>query len=134
MQKGDFDYTYFRALSQLVINKASDLDIWGAVFDFTNTVIRVTPPRSIAPSRDDTPIARAFLSFAGSEQTRRNTEHEFCCEIRDYTFRDVEGFFNKHFKEQSWGRENRRIFSAIKVQHKSGQWKDFPNPPEQAAV
>lgn len=35
VQKGDFHYEHYRALSRLVTKKASDIEIWNAVFDLS---------------------------------------------------------------------------------------------------
>lgn len=49
-QNIDFNYQSYRPLSVLVIENASDLDIWNAVFDLIRLVSQTTPPTSIPPS------------------------------------------------------------------------------------
>ena len=134
VQKSDYDYNHFRALSQLVIDSASDIDVWSAVFNLISAVARVTPPRSIALSFDDTPSTRSTSSLEGSEQTRKNLDPELFFEIKGCTHRNVDGFFGKFFEGQSWSRQSKKVCTRMKTQHKRGRWTGFPDPPEQDAV
>lgn len=47
VRKGDFSYAHYRPLVRLVIQKASDFEIWSAVLDLITTLSRVTPPPSV---------------------------------------------------------------------------------------
>ena len=47
VRNGDFNYQQYRTLSLLVINLASDFDIWNAVFDLIRSISRINPPTSI---------------------------------------------------------------------------------------
>ena len=134
LQKGDFDHSHFRSLSQLVINNAPDVDIWNAVFDLINTLARVTPPTSLPPTFDGTPITRSSASLEGSEQTRKNTDDELFYEIKSCTYRNVGGFFDKYFDGRDQSRDGKRMYTSMKAQHKRGRWTGFPDPPEQSAV
>ena len=82
VRTGSFNYQHYRPLSQLVIKKASDVNIWSAVFELIITVSRTTPPTSIPVSFDGTPITKSSSSFQGSEQTRRIIELEMFYEIK----------------------------------------------------
>ena len=63
VRNSNFNYEHYRALSRLVVKKASDIDIWNAVFDLIITVSRTTPPISIPASFDSTPIIILSSSF-----------------------------------------------------------------------
>ena len=134
VQKGDLDYNHFRPLSRLVIDSASDIDIWSAVFDLINALARVTPPTSLPPTFDDTPVTRSSASLEGSEQTRKIVEDELFYEIKDCIYRDVGGFFDKYFEGRDQSRNSKRMYNAMKAQHERGRWTGFPDPPKQAAV
>ena len=134
MQKGDLDHNCFRALSRLIIDNASDIDIWGAVFDLINTLLSVTPPTTTAPTFNGTPATRSSSSFEGSEQTRQNLEPELFYEINNCTYRNVRGFFDKYFEGKSWSRESKKVCTTMKTHRKRGRWTGFPDPPEQDAV
>ena len=56
VRKGDFSYEHYRALLQLVVKQASDIDIWNAVFDLIIIFSRTTPLTSVPFSYDNTPI------------------------------------------------------------------------------
>ena len=134
VQKGDYDYNHFRALSRLVIDSASDINIWSAVIDLVSSVARVTPPRSIAPSFDGIPITHSSASFQGKEQTRKLLEDALFWEIRTCTYRGVEGFFEKYFKGKRWSKRSKRIYNTVKKCHVDGRWTDFPDPPTEDDV
>ncbi|KKZ66934.1 hypothetical protein EMCG_07362 [[Emmonsia] crescens] len=50
-----FNYSYYRLLAQLVIQKAADIDIWKAVFNLLDTVSPATPPPRPVSSIQQTP-------------------------------------------------------------------------------
>lgn len=132
--KRSFDHSHFYALLRLVINNAPDVDIWSAVFDLIDTFFRLTPPASIRPSLDGTPVTRSSAPFEGSEQTRKIIEHELFYEIRGCTYRNVGGFFEKYFERPDQSRDSKKMYTSMKAQHKRGRWTGFPDPPEQGAV
>ena len=135
VQRGHYNYEHYRALSRLIIKKASDLDIWNAVFDLIITVTRTTPPTSIPPSFDGTPVTISSSSFQGSEQTRQIIELAMFYEIKRYTYRDVDGFFEKYFEGRRWSRKSKEIYNAVKKgQYRDERWTDFPDPPDGDAV
>ncbi|KAL1971604.1 hypothetical protein VTN31DRAFT_2225 [Thermomyces dupontii] len=65
VQNDDFNYAHYWPLVKLVIQKASDTDIWGAVFDLIAKISRATPLPPVAPNvRTSTP----FRTNSGSLQ------------------------------------------------------------------
>lgn len=134
IKKGDFNYQRYRSLSQLVIKKASDVDIWAAVFELIITVSPTTPPTSIPVSFDGTPITSSSASQQGGEQTRKLVEARVFEEIRERTYRNVGGFFSKYFEEKDWTEQTKEIYRAVQDRHVDGRWTDFPDPPVQNAV
>ncbi|MCJ1251832.1 hypothetical protein MMC30_009070 [Trapelia coarctata] len=134
VRNGDFKYQHYYALARLVVKQASDLDIWNAVFDLITTVSRVTPPASIPPSFDGTPIIHSSASQQGAEQTRRLLDERISEEISRCTYRNVGGFFQKYFEGKEWSNRSKDIYKAMKSRHVDGRWIDFPDPPVQNAV
>ena len=134
IQKGDFNYQLYRSLSQLVIKKASDVNIWSAVFELIITSSRKTPPTSIPVSFDGTPVTSSSASQQGGEQTRQLVEARVFEEIRECTYRNVGGFFSKYFEEKDWTEQTKEIYRAMQDRHVDGRWTDFPDPPVQNAV
>ena len=134
IQNGDYNYENYRALSQLVIKKASDVKIWNAVFDLTITLFQTSPPESVVPSFDGTPITHSSASHQGSEQTKDFLEGPLFHEIKNCTYRGVDGFFSKYFEGKEWSEQGKEIYNAVKDRHIDGQWSDFPSPPEETAV
>lgn len=134
VQSDRYNYEHYRALSRLVAKQASDVDIWNAVFDLITTVSRTTPPTSVPVSFDGTPITISSSSFQGSEQTRRIIESAMFYEIKGYTYRDVDGFFEKYFEGRRWSRKSQAIYNAVKKQYRGGRWTDFPDPPDEDGV
>ncbi|KJZ70353.1 hypothetical protein HIM_10244 [Hirsutella minnesotensis 3608] len=134
VRKGDFTYSYYRPLVRLVLQRASDSEIWSAVLDLISTLTRVTPPASVPATFDSTPITHSSASQQGAEQTRELVERKVFEEIRFCTYRDVEGFFEKYFDRQEWTRRALDVYEATKDRHVDGAWSDFPDPPVQAGV
>ncbi|KAL8698069.1 MAG: hypothetical protein Q9201_006780 [Fulgogasparrea decipioides] len=134
VQNGNFNYEHYRALSRLVVKKAPDIDIWNAVLDLIITVSRTTPPTSIPPSFNGTPVTKSSSSFQGSEQTRKIIESAMFYEIKGCTYRNVGGFFEKYFEGRPWSRKSKAIYNAMNKQYRGGRWTDFPDPPDEDAV
>ncbi|MCJ1387127.1 hypothetical protein MMC17_010256 [Xylographa soralifera] len=134
IQNHDFHYERYRALVRLVIHKASDAEIWSAVFNLITTISRLTPPTSIAPSFDGTPITHSSASQQGSEQTEKLSKAPIFHEIMKCTYRGVGGFFSKYFEGKVWTQRSKEIYNTMKSRHVDGQWIDFPDPPVQNAV
>ncbi|KAI9782551.1 MAG: hypothetical protein M1816_001848 [Peltula sp. TS41687] len=134
VQKGEFNYEHYRALVRVVIREASDVDIWVAVFNLIVTVSRLTPPASIAPSFDDTPVRHSSSSLQGDEQLADQVEARVLDEIKDFTYRDVGGFFTKYFEGKDWTERTKKIYAAVKDRYVDGKWTDLPNPAVQNAV
>lgn len=134
VQSGRFNYEHFRALSQLIIKKASDVEIWSAVLNLILTVSRATPPASIPASSDSTPVTVSSSSFQGSEQTRNIIETAMFYEIETCTYRNVDGFFNKYFEGRPWSNKSKEIYETVKTHYKGARWSDFPDPPDGIAV
>ena len=139
IRNGDFNYQHYRTLSQLVIRKASDIDIWNAVFDLIITISRLTPPSilplsSVPPTFKGTPISHSSASQQGGEQTRKQVEQRVFEEIQFCTYRGVGGFFQKYFEEKDWTPRTKQIYQSIKDQHANGRWTDIPDSPVQDKV
>ncbi|OJD15290.1 hypothetical protein AJ78_04439 [Emergomyces pasteurianus Ep9510] len=134
LQQGHLAYDHCRALAQLVLQKASDVDVWKAVLELTATISRSTPPASIPPSFDGTPVKSTSSSQKGSEQTRELVNPRIFEEIRGCTFRDVEGFFDKYFEGRDWSGKADAICQRVLAPDSDGNWAQFPDPPTQGDV
>ena len=130
----DFDYQYYRSLARLVIDKAPDTDIWSAVLNLITTISRTSPPASIAPSFDGTPITRSSASFQGNEQTKKLLNDALFWEIRECTHRGVKGFWEKYFEGKEWSQRGKEIYDAVQGRYADGRWTDFPDPPIEGSV
>ncbi|KGQ02071.1 hypothetical protein PAAG_11252 [Paracoccidioides lutzii Pb01] len=110
--KGNFMYDEYSLLICLVIQRPPDIelqsvekwniDIWSAVFSLIDNFSQTTPPMSIPPFFDGTPVTSNSSSQKGSEQTHELVNSRIFEEIHDCTFQDVEGFFDKYFEEKDW--------------------------------
>jgi len=128
----EFNYQYFRPLSQLVINKASDTEVWAAVLNLVTNFSRTTPSPSTPTSFDDTLIIRSSSSFQGNEQRVLDVALQY--EPTGRIFRDVKGFFEKYFEQRSWSQRCTEVYNAMRMRYASGRWLDFPDPPDQVEV
>ncbi|KAL9597526.1 MAG: hypothetical protein Q9219_005073 [cf. Caloplaca sp. 3 TL-2023] len=129
---GYYNYDDYRTLTKLIIIRASDTDIWNAVFNLITDVSPTTLPTSIPPSRVGTPVTTSSSSFQGSEQTRERVELAIFHEIRNCTYRGVDGFFEKYFEGRSWSSTSDEIVKTMKAAGEN--WFDFPSTTDQDAV
>ena len=134
VQNGYFNYQQYRPLLRLVVKKAPDLDIWNAVFDLVRSISQRTPPASIPPSFDGSPVIYSSASMQGDEQTKRFLENSLFDEIKNCTYRNVGRFFIKYFEGKEWSKRSKEIYQALKDRHVDGRWIDFPDPPDEGAV
>ncbi|KAI1905734.1 hypothetical protein LOZ65_006942, partial [Ophidiomyces ophidiicola] len=131
LRRAPFSYEHYRPLTQLVVNKAADTDIWKAVFDLT-AAVSSTPPASVPPSSDATPVRFTSSSQKGAEQTRRLVEGRIFEEIQGCTFRGVGGFIAKYFEGTAW--DTRVAALCDRALNPPSDWAEFPNPPTQGKV
>ena len=134
IKTGDFELDLYRPLARLLTRRATDEEIWSAIITLVQAVSRITPPTSTPQSCEDTPITHSSASQQGSEQTRRNLDTRLLEEIRYCTYRDVEGFYQKYFKDKSWTKSDEQVRKIMDGRHIHGRWKDIPQPPVQKAV
>lgn len=133
IKRGDFDYGHYRPLSELFIVNATDIDIWEAVFTLIQIVYRTTPS-SIPPSFESTPVKYSSASQQGNEQTASLLRSRIFDEIKECTYRYVEGFFEKYFEGKTWSKRSTNIYKKMESRHIDGKWKDFPYPATQEKV
>ncbi|OJD20325.1 hypothetical protein ACJ73_08339 [Blastomyces percursus] len=109
---------------ELIIEKATDHDIWSAILDLITKLSRVTPipPTTVNPAFDSTPVTHSSASHQGREQTRRLVEARIFEEIRSCTYRDVQGFFEKYLEEKNWTGRARNVYESIKDQYVDCEW------------
>ncbi|KAI9147408.1 serine/threonine-protein kinase Sgk2 [Paramyrothecium foliicola] len=124
----------FRPLVRHVVDKSADTDIWETVFNIINTLSALTPPpSSIAPTFRGTPIKTSSSRLADSE-TRDIVEGELFEEIKNCTFRNVGGFWDKFFDSKSWRKEQKAMLKGVLTAHDGKRWKDFPTVPDEKPV
>ncbi|KAL7963196.1 serine/threonine-protein kinase Sgk2 [Trichoderma compactum] len=131
---GTVQRDHFRALIRCVIDRATDVDLWKAVFAIIDSLSAITPPpSSIAPTFKGTPIKSSSSRLADSE-TRDIVEKELFFEIKECTFRNVGGFFDKFFNPVGWSAEQNSMLKALMTAHNGSKWADFPVTPDEKPV
>ncbi|KAI8626594.1 serine/threonine-protein kinase Sgk2 [Xylariaceae sp. FL1651] len=124
----------FCALVRHVVSKSSDIDIWEAVFNIIDNLGALTPPPSSnAPTFQGTPVRPSSNRISDSE-TRDIIERELFHEIKDCTFRNVEGFCDKFFGTKSWSKEQKEMLEAVMAEYDGDRWKAFPSVPAEQPV
>ncbi|MCJ1359148.1 MAG: hypothetical protein MMC33_009148, partial [Icmadophila ericetorum] len=101
VQNGDFNYKHYRALSRLVINEASDVDIWNAVFDLIATISQITPPPShpsFASSFQQTPWSFNTGGFEDTSERRKQVDNALKQELLPSLRIDIPDFINAVFE------------------------------------
>ncbi|EGC46848.1 serine/threonine protein kinase Sgk2 [Histoplasma capsulatum var. duboisii H88] len=142
--KGNFRYNDYQPLVHLVIQRPPtesqnaepwNFDVWKAVFTLIDTLPRrTTPPASVPPSFDGTPVKSTSSSQKGSEQTLELVNPRIFEEIHGCTFPNVEGFFEKYFEEKNWSSKADAICRRVLAPTSDGNWAQFPDPPTQNNV
>ncbi|EEQ91416.2 serine/threonine-protein kinase Sgk2 [Blastomyces dermatitidis ER-3] len=142
--KGNFRYNDYQPLMHLVIQRPPtesqnvetwNFNVWKAVFTLIDTIPRqTTPPASVPPSFDSTPVKSTSTSQRGSEQTCDLVNPRIFEEIHDCTFRDVGGFFDKYFEGKDWSSKADAICQRVLAPDTDGNWAQFPDPPTQSNV
>ena len=139
VQNKNFNYQQYRPLILLVIKKASDIDIWNAVFNLMQSISQIIPPisilsLSIPPSFNDILIIYFSALMQGEEQTKRLLENLLFNEIKNCTYQGIEGFFKKYFKMRKWFKQSKEIYQALKNCHINSWWINFPDSPDERTV
>nr|KMM68937.1 hypothetical protein CPAG_05260 [Coccidioides posadasii RMSCC 3488] len=131
LRDGDFCYEHYRPVIQLILQKASDIDIWKAILTLIAAVSRTTPPPSVPPTFNGTPFRSTSSSQRGSEQTRELVEGRLFQEIKHCTHRDVAGFFETYFEGKDWNTQADDVTRRALGSGDDSGWPSFPNPPTQ---
>ncbi|OAX77783.1 hypothetical protein ACJ72_07914, partial [Emergomyces africanus] len=109
--QGNFKYDNYRPLVHLIIQrpppesenvKTWNFNVWKAVFTLIDTISQSTPPTTVPPSSDSTPVKSTSSSQKGFEQLRKLVDPRLFEEIHSCTFQDIEDFFDKYFEKKDW--------------------------------
>lgn len=131
---GEFDYEHYRVLSQLIIRKQSDIEIWMAVFDVISTISPLRTPAGIAAWFGSYGSSGSSISLSDDAKNGRQGYESIYEDISTCTFRNVRGFFQKYMEGKDWTKQSKDVYNAVKNRHVDGRWIDFPDPPVQDAV
>ncbi|KAL8701871.1 MAG: hypothetical protein Q9201_004678, partial [Fulgogasparrea decipioides] len=126
------DLQPFFPVATLVMQRASDAEVWHAVLDLPSSPVPplpVTPRRSTPALYDATPIAFSSSSRRDLEQTRDPVEAFLREELKDCCYVKVGGFVEKFFHNKRWSPESSNITGRVGLEP-----DDFPHPPAEGAV
>ncbi|OJD16018.1 hypothetical protein AJ78_03771 [Emergomyces pasteurianus Ep9510] len=138
IQQDDFSYENYRTLSQLVIRKAPDIDIWTAVINLIITVLRSTSPPS-APFVQQTPTTYNMSSLVNSSEYRKDVDNVLKEEIGPIVI-DIPGFYEAFFGEVT---DLEHIADTILKKctqgdtlqyHEKDGWKEWPEDAKEQGV
>ncbi|KAG5962451.1 hypothetical protein E4U56_003386, partial [Claviceps arundinis] len=119
LEKHELPIQVVRPLSQLVLNQASDIDIWTAVIAVVATLNKDTPP-TYHP-----------LSWLPFEYTATKAETEVFDEICNSTHCAVGGFHQKHFEGHEWNSRAKEVWQRAKHLYSDSEnkWLHLPLQP-----
>ncbi|KAG6147827.1 hypothetical protein E4U37_007778 [Claviceps purpurea] len=115
---------HFRHLSQLVLNQASDIDIWTAVIAVVATLNKDTPP-TYHP-----------LSWPPFKYTATESDAEVFDEICNSTHCAVGGFHQKYFEGHEWNSRAAEVWQRAKHLYSDSEkkWLHLPLQPTEENV
>ncbi|KAG6310268.1 hypothetical protein E4U44_005702 [Claviceps purpurea] len=114
----------FRPLSQLVLNQASDIDIWTAVIAVVDT------------QNKDTPSTYHPLSWPPFKYTATEADAEVFDEICNSTHCAVGGFHQKYFEGHEWNSRAAEVWQRAKHLYSDSEkkWLHLPLQPTEENV
>ncbi|KAG6130388.1 hypothetical protein E4U28_007436 [Claviceps purpurea] len=114
----------FRPLSQLVLNQASDIDIWTAVIAVVDT------------QNKDTPSTYQPLSWPPFKYTATKADAEVFDEICHCTHCAVGGFHQKYFEGHEWNSRAAEVWQRAKHLYSDSEkkWLHLPLQPTEENV
>ncbi|RYO95254.1 hypothetical protein DL766_002067 [Monosporascus sp. MC13-8B] len=134
VKEGTIKLDQFRPLVHHVIDKSADIEFWEDVLSIIDTLSALTPPSSsVAPTFRGTPIKSSSSRLADSE-TRDIVEGVLFEEIKNCTFRNVGGFWDKFFEPKSWRKEQKAMLKGLLTTHDGKRWTSFPTVPDEKPV
>ncbi|KAG6091945.1 hypothetical protein E4U30_006127 [Claviceps sp. LM220 group G6] len=142
--KHDLPIQVFRPLSQLVLNQASDIDIWTAVISLVDSVVESarpsTPtriPKTIpASSNTDTPFVHRSHLDQTLPLSRPQVEEQVFCELKYCTYRSVGRFHEKYFQGREWNNRAEELWRRAKSRYNASEkkWSFLSNEPDEQEV
>ncbi|KAI1932670.1 hypothetical protein LOZ65_000659 [Ophidiomyces ophidiicola] len=138
VRKSDFNYIYYRPLVSLVIERRSDYQIWGGVFNLIARFSKVTTMSATTPPvADGTSIMNVSTSQEDSENSEdipEGIEERVFEDIKGRTHIDVQGFYEKYFEGKDWTNRARDVYELVKDRHCAGKWLGLHDSPAQDDV
>ncbi|EHK22262.1 uncharacterized protein TRIVIDRAFT_191091 [Trichoderma virens Gv29-8] len=126
----------FRPLIRHIGENSRDELIWIEVFDLIDTFSELTPPSSIIKLQEALKATHAKSSSSrrtGSE-TGYIDDVELFEEIKECTFRNVGGFWDKFFDSNGWSEEHQTMLQAVMAEHDGKKWTGFPSVSDEEPV
>ncbi|KAG6091235.1 hypothetical protein E4U30_007390 [Claviceps sp. LM220 group G6] len=119
IEKHELPIQVFRPLSQLVLNRASDIDIWTAVIAVAAT------------QNTDTPPTYQPLSWLPFKYTATKADAEVFIETCNSTHFAVGGFHQKYFEGREWNSRAEEVWQRAKNLYSDSEkkWLHLPLQP-----
>ncbi len=130
----NFNYEHYRSLSQLVIKKTFDVNIWEIVFELIITISQTISFTSIFVFFDNILITSLFVSQQDDEQTRKLVKAKIFENIKKCTYQNVEEFFFKYFEKKDWTEQIKKIYRVVQDRHVNDKLIDFLDSSIQNAI
>ncbi|KAI1908584.1 hypothetical protein LOZ66_005657 [Ophidiomyces ophidiicola] len=143
LQEGNFSFSSYQPLLELIKQKASDVEIWQAVFELITTVTRanrLTPAPTSSLAEPQTPRSRNTSSLPNSSERRTNIDPLLKGELSGQLHPDIPGFCDAYFGDidgldvaaaavlESCKTSDGPLFSD------EGGWKDWPDTADEKSV
>ncbi|KAI1737356.1 serine/threonine-protein kinase Sgk2 [Xylaria scruposa] len=126
LQKGKLDLNHFSPLVRNVVGNSSDTILWDTALTLINALNLPTPPL-FNPTFVGTTIEIDSSRLVDSESAKAMEEEVFK-EIRNCTFRNVVGFWDKFFEPENWREGQKAMLKEIMTEYdyEGKKWIEFP--------
>ncbi|KAG6098806.1 hypothetical protein E4U14_007400 [Claviceps sp. LM454 group G7] len=141
LQKHELPIQVFRPLSQLVLNQASDIDIWTAVISLVDSVVesaRPSIPTRIPKTIPALPNMGTQLTFRShldqsTPSSRTQVEEQINFELEDCCDKEVKGFDEKYFQGREWNSRAEEVWQEAKSRYSisNHRWLNLPDDPDE---
>ncbi|KAI0190238.1 serine/threonine-protein kinase Sgk2 [Xylaria flabelliformis] len=123
--QGTYALELFRPLIDVVLRNSPDTVVWAAFLDLVESIQKPsTPPASLPAAYLET-SSRTNTSRLDDKANAKSVKQKLFFEIKSCTFREVTGFWQKYFNNESCQQQQKNMYDQMFKDHGHNGW-GFP--------